>query len=88
MAGNGTLSIRFKEECQNLEIFGKISTFNLWNYAMGRDEIIHMSYGCGKEAGNVLSWLVVREKLKERFNTKNSSTCNERNGKSGERLIP
>ncbi|XP_078375556.1 uncharacterized protein LOC144658924 [Oculina patagonica] len=80
--GNGTLSIRFKEECQNLEIFGKISTFNLWSYAMGRDEIIHMSYGCGKEAGNVLSWLVEREKLKKLFATQNSSTCNERNGPS------
>ena len=51
---------------------------------MGKDEITHMSYGCGKEVGNVLSWLVEREKLREPFDTKNSSTCNERNGKSGE----
>ena len=49
---------------------------------MTRDEIIHMSYGCGNEiAGNVLSWLKAREKLKEKFHTENSTTCTERNGK-------
>lgn len=50
---------------------------------MTKDEIIHMSYGSGlMEAGNVLSWLEAREKLKGTFYTQNSSTCNERNGKT------
>ena len=47
---------------------------------MERDEIIHMSYGCGKNAGNVLSWLVSREIL-NRTLTHSPSTCYERNGK-------
>lgn len=75
------LFIRFKQQCENSEIFGKISTFNLWNYVMERDAIIHMSYGCGEDAGNVLSWLVVRRILNGTLNTHSPFTCNERNGK-------
>ena len=78
------LFIRFKQQYENSEIFGKISTFNLWNYVMERDAIIHMSYGCGEDAGNVLSWLVVREIVNETLNIHSPSTCNERNGKLGE----
>lgn len=48
---------------------------------MERDAIIHMSYGCGKDAGNVLSWLVAREILNGTLYTHSPSTCNERNGK-------
>lgn len=52
---------------------------------MTRSEIIHLSYGCGTEnAGNILSWLVAREKLKDTFQKDNPSTCIERNGKLGE----
>jgi len=75
------LLIRFKQQCENSEIFGKISTFNLWSYVMEKDEIIHMSYECGKDAGNVLSWLVVREILNGTLYTHSPSTCNVRNGK-------
>lgn len=80
------LFIRFKQHCKNSEIFGKISTFNLWDYVMERDAIIHMSYGCGEDAGNVLSWLVVREILNGTLNTHSPSTCNERNGKLRETI--
>ena len=46
------------------------------------DEIIHMSYGCGIEnSGNVLSWLELQGRLKEKFHTKNSSTCIKHIGK-------
>ena len=78
------LYIRFKQQCENSEIFGKISTFNLWSYVMEKDEIIHMSYECGKDAGTVLSWLVVREILNGALYTHSPSTCNVRNGKLGE----
>lgn len=54
---------------------------------MERDEITHMSYGCGKEAGNVLSWLVEKDKLKESFNTQKSYACNERSGRSREMVF-
>ena len=81
------LFIRFKQQSENSEIFGKISTFNLWNYVMARDAIIHMSYGCGQDAGNVLSWLVVREILNGTLYTHSPSTCNERNGKLGETVL-
>lgn len=84
LTGNGMLLIRFKQQCENSEIFGKISTFNLWSYVMEKDEIIHMSYECGKDAGNVLSWLVVREILNGTPYTHSPSTCNVRNGKLGE----
>lgn len=51
---------------------------------MERDEIIHMSYGCGKDAGNVISWLVAREMPNGTLNTQSPSTCNEHNGKPRE----
>ena len=50
---------------------------------MTKDEIIHMSYGCGEDAGNVLSWLVAREKMKGTFYTEKSSICNQHNGEPG-----
>lgn len=71
------------EISHNPEIFAKISNFNLWSYSMTKDEIIHMSYGCSKDEGDILSWVAVRKKMKEKFQEEKSSICNEHNGELG-----
>lgn len=50
---------------------------------MTKDEIIHMSYGCSKDEGDILSWVAVRKKMKEKFQEEKSSICNEHSGELG-----
>lgn len=47
---------------------------------MTKDEITHMSYGCGKDDGDILSWVVVKKKMKGKFQEEKSSICNQHNG--------
>lgn len=42
-----------------------------------------MSYGCGEEEGDILSWVAVRKRMKEKFQEEKSSICNEHNGELG-----
>ena len=53
---------------------------------MTKDEIIHMSYGCSKDEGDILSWVAVRKKMKEKFQEEKSSICNEHNGELGSKF--
>lgn len=45
-----------------------------------------MSYGCGEEEGDILSWVAVRKKMKEKFQEEKSSICNEHNGELGSKF--
>ena len=57
---------------------------------MSRDEINHMSYGCGTESvGNVLSWMEMRQNMTEKScYLQNSPTCIERYGKLSKKQFP
>ena len=57
---------------------------------MSRDEINHMSYGCGTEnVGNVLSWMEMRQNMTEKScYLQNSPTCIERYGKLSKKQFP
>ena len=61
---------------------GKLSGFNVWSYAMIAEEILRMSYGCGREAGDAKAWYTVRHGLKKRVAVEWSRTCNDRKGES------
>ena len=64
------------------ESLGKLSGFNVWSYAMIAEEILRMSYGCGREAGDAKAWHTVRHGLKKRVVVEWSRTCNDRKGES------
>ena len=71
-----TIGFRARNKTESL---GKLSGFNLWSYAMIAEEILRMSYGCGRETGDAK---LVRQALKKRIAVEWSRTCNDRKGES------
>ena len=74
-----TIGFRATNKTKSL---GKLSGFNVWSYAMIAEEILRMSYGCGREAGDAKAWYTVRHGLKKRVAVEWSRTCNDRKGES------
>ena len=69
---NGTASV----------IFGKLSGFNIWSTLVTAEEILSMSYGCGKEVGNAMAWGKVRNGLIGEVEMQSHPTCNDGKRKS------
>ena len=58
-------------------VLGKLSGFNIWSTLVTTEEILRMSYGCGKEAGNAMAWGKVRNGLIGEVEMKSLPTCND-----------
>ena len=58
-------------------VLGKLSGFNIWSTLVTTEEILRMSYGCGKEAGNAMAWGKVRNGLIGEVEMKSLLTCND-----------
>lgn len=69
---NGTASV----------IFGKLSGFNIWSTLVTTEEILSMSYGCGKEVGNAMAWGKVINGLNGEVEMQSHPTCNDGKRKS------
>ncbi|XP_022807964.1 uncharacterized protein LOC111344965 [Stylophora pistillata] len=79
--GGGTMTIGFRNSSENASIaLGSLSGFNLWGHEMPVEEILHMSFGCGSEKGNVKTWETIRKGLQKEVAVKWFRTCRDRGG--------
>ena len=47
----------------------------MWMYAIIAEEVLHMSYGCGQEAGQAKAWETVKQGSKKNFTVQWFRTC-------------
>ena len=76
----GLMTIGFRVTNSNSSrILGSLSGFNVWDYALRKEEILRMSSGCGEEAGNVKAWSAVKKAIQGDVDAQNA-TCHDRQG--------
>ena len=64
------------------DVLVKLSGFNVWTYAIIAEEVLRMSCGCGREAGNAKAWETVKQGLKKNVTVQWFRTCKDRKGES------